>query len=85
MVSAYHHKPHGQQTGSNQLKKHRTDAKLYLSCIFSPFTFYFLLFILSLRRFTSIIVDKLKEYKVAFRGLSEGKHNFEYMLDNRFF
>ncbi len=38
-----------------------------------------------MRRFTSIIVDKLKEYKVAFRGLSEGKHNFEYMLDNRFF
>ncbi len=49
------------------------------------FTFYFLLFILSLRRFTSIIVDKLKEYKVAFRGLSEGEHNFEYMLDSRFF
>lgn len=38
-----------------------------------------------MRRFTSIIVDKLKEYKVAFRGLSEGKHNFEYTLDSRFF
>lgn len=54
-------------------------------CFFSPFVFYFLLFILSLRRFTSIIVDRLKEYKVAFRGLSEGKHNFEYTLDSRFF
>ncbi len=53
--------------------------------IFLSFTFYFLLFILSLRRFTSIIVDKLREYKVAFRGLSEGKHSFEYTLDKRFF
>ena len=56
-----------------------------LSGYFSVITFYFLLFILSLRRFTSIIVDKLKEYKVAFRGLSEGKHNFEYTLDDCFF
>lgn len=49
------------------------------------FVFYFLLFILSLRRFTSMIVDKLKEYRVAVRGLGEGKHNFNYMLDNCFF
>lgn len=27
----------------------------------------------------------MKEYKVAFRGLSEGKHNFDYLLDSRFF
>ncbi|WP_251620034.1 YceD family protein [Odoribacter lunatus] len=30
-------------------------------------------------------MDKLKEYKVAFRGLGEGKHNFDYILDSRFF
>lgn len=52
---------------------------------FSCFTFYFLLFVLSLRRFTSIIVDKLKEYKVAFRGLGEGRHTFNYTLDESFF
>lgn len=54
-------------------------------CFFSHFTFYFLLFVLSLRRFTSMIVDRLKEYRVAFRGLSEGRHTFSYELDSRFF
>lgn len=49
------------------------------------FTFYFLLFVLSLRRFTSRIVDRLKEYKIAFRGLGEGKHSFEFTLDPAFF
>lgn len=40
---------------------------------------------LSLRRFTSRIVDRLREYKIAFRGLGEGKHSFEFVLDRAFF
>ncbi len=40
---------------------------------------------LSLRRFTSEIVDRLKEYKIAFRGLGEGKHSFEFLLEQAFF
>lgn len=51
----------------------------------TSFTFYFLLFVLSLRRFTSRIVDRLREYKIAFRGLGEGKHSFEFILDHAFF
>ena len=31
------------------------------------------------------MVKKLKEYKVAFRGLVEGKHLFEFVLDSDFF
>lgn len=49
------------------------------------FTFYFLLFLLSLRRFTSRIVDRLREYKIAFRGLGEGRHPFDFVLDEAFF
>ncbi|MDE7373947.1 MAG: DUF177 domain-containing protein, partial [Odoribacter sp.] len=30
-------------------------------------------------------MDRLREYKIAFRGLGEGKHSFEYVLDNTFF
>jgi uncharacterized metal-binding protein YceD (DUF177 family) len=30
-------------------------------------------------------VDKLREYKIAFRGLTEGKHTFNYLLDENFF
>lgn len=49
------------------------------------FSFFFLLFLLSLRRFTSRIVDKLKEYKVAHRGLGEGRHTFHFVLEDSFF
>lgn len=42
-------------------------------------------FFISLRRFTLRIVDILREYKIAFRGLGEGKHSFEFVLDNAFF
>lgn len=38
-----------------------------------------------MRRFTYLIVDRLKEYKIAFRGLGEGKHSFEFLLDQAFF
>lgn len=38
-----------------------------------------------MRRFTSKSVDRLREYKIAFRGLGEGKHSFEFVLDNTFF
>lgn len=38
-----------------------------------------------MRRFTSRIVDRLREYKIAFRGLGEGKHSFEFLLDKAFF
>lgn len=38
-----------------------------------------------MRRFTSRIVDRLKEYKIAFRGLGEGKHSFDFVLDDAFF
>lgn len=38
-----------------------------------------------MRRFTSRIVDRLREYKIAFRGLGEGKHSFEFVLDKAFF
>jgi uncharacterized metal-binding protein YceD (DUF177 family) len=31
------------------------------------------------------IVDKLKDYKVAFKGLSEGAHTFRFTLDRDFF
>lgn len=40
---------------------------------------------LSLRRFTLRDVDKLREYKIAFRGLGEGKHSFDFVLDEAFF
>lgn len=30
-------------------------------------------------------MDKLREYKIAFRGLGEGKHSFEFVLDRAFF
>lgn len=30
-------------------------------------------------------MDRLKEYKIAHRGLGEGKHSFEFMLDDSFF
>ena len=43
------------------------------------------IFFISLRRFTSGIVDRLKEYKIAHRGLGEGKHVFDFVLDNAFF
>lgn len=43
------------------------------------------IFFISLRRFTSRIVDRLREYKIAFRGLGEGKHSFGYVLDGAFF
>lgn len=38
-----------------------------------------------MRRFTFKPVDKLREYKIAFRGLGEGKHSFEFVLDGTFF
>lgn len=40
---------------------------------------------LSLRRFTSKDVNRLNEYKIAFRGLGEGKHSFDFVLDSAFF
>lgn len=43
------------------------------------------IFFISLRRFTSRIVDKLREYKIAFRGLGAGKHSFDFVLDDTFF
>jgi uncharacterized metal-binding protein YceD (DUF177 family) len=30
-------------------------------------------------------VEKLKEYKIAFRGLKDGEHKFRYVLDKAFF
>ena len=30
-------------------------------------------------------MDRLKEYKIAHRGLGEGKHSFEFVLDDSFF
>ncbi|MDE7074794.1 MAG: DUF177 domain-containing protein [Odoribacter sp.] len=30
-------------------------------------------------------MDKLREYKIAFRGLGTGRHVFEYVLDDAFF
>lgn len=30
-------------------------------------------------------MDKLREYRVAFRGLGEGKHSFDFVLDRAFF
>lgn len=30
-------------------------------------------------------MDRLREYKIAFRGLGEGKHSFEFLLDKAFF
>lgn len=32
-----------------------------------------------------MLVDRLREYKIAFRGLGEGKHSFEFVLDEAFF
>lgn len=43
------------------------------------------IFFVHLRRFISIIVDRLKEYRVAHRGLEEGIHSFEFILDDEFF
>lgn len=42
-------------------------------------------FVLSLRRFILSDVDKLREYKIAFRGLGEGRHSFHFTMDNVFF
>ena len=30
-------------------------------------------------------MDRLREYKIAFRGLGEGKHSFEFIMDEGFF
>ena len=38
-----------------------------------------------LRRFIPRVVDRLKEYKVAYRGLGEGSHLFEFDVDSGFF
>ena len=38
-----------------------------------------------MRRFTSRVVDRLKEYKIAHRGLGEGVHSFEFVMDDNFF
>ncbi len=35
--------------------------------------------------FITLKVDRLREYKIAFRGLREGRHPFEFMLDRVFF
>lgn len=35
-------------------------------------------------RFTSRVVDRLKEYKIAHRGLGEGVHTFEFVMDDGF-
>lgn len=40
---------------------------------------------LSLRRFILRDVDKLRAYKIAFRGLGEGRHVFDFVLDKSFF
>lgn len=63
----------------------KANVNYLLLIIFSRIVFYFLLFVLSLRRFTSRIVDRLIEYKIAHRGLSEGRHTFDFVLDNNFF
>lgn len=52
---------------------------------FSCFAFDFADFVLPLRRFIPKDVDKLREYKIAFRGLGEGKHSFDFVLDKAFF
>lgn len=36
-------------------------------------------------RFTSRVVDRLKEYKIAHRSLGEGVHSFDFVLDDSFF
>lgn len=38
-----------------------------------------------MRRFTSRIVNKLREYKIAHKGLGEGTHTFTFELDKAFF
>ena len=30
-------------------------------------------------------MDRLKEYKIAYRGLGEGVHSFEFVMDDNFF
>lgn len=45
--------------------------------------YYIFLFICP--RFTSRVVDRLKEYKIAHRGLGEGVHTFEFVMDGSFF
>lgn len=52
-------------------KKRRSGVALYFFYTFAPFI--------------SIVVDRLKEYKIAYKGLAEGKHTFEYILDEDFF
>ena len=42
-------------------------------------------FFVHLRRFIWIVVDRLKEYKVAHRGLGEGVHSFDFDMDEDFF
>lgn len=42
-------------------------------------------FFVHLRRFTSRIVDRLNEYKIAHRGLGEGTHSFAFVMDDDFF
>ena len=44
-----------------------------------------IIFFVHLRRFTWRIVDRLKEYKIAHRGLGEGVHTFEFVMDGSFF
>ena len=44
-----------------------------------------IIFFVHLRRFTSRVVDRLKEYKIAHRGLGEGVHTFEFVMDDGFF
>ncbi len=43
-----------------------------------------IIFFVHLRRFTSRVVDRLKEYKIAHRGLGEGVHTFEFVMDDGF-
>lgn len=44
-----------------------------------------MVFLLSLRRFIFRFVDRLRAYKIAFRGLGEGRHSFDFVLDSAFF
>ena len=38
-----------------------------------------------MRRFILSAVDRLREYKIAFRGLGEGRHEFRFTLERPFF
>lgn len=69
----------------NQIVSRKTCLCNQRRFFYTLISFFFLLFVLSLRRFTSRIVDKLKEYKVAHRSLGEGQHIFHFVLDDVFF